>query len=161
MRTDVVIPDFLRSLKIRPLFAIQIDVQTPIEVGHTPFGGRRVGMLAGGSFKGERLRGVLVGGMDWQTLRSNGSLTLDVRAVLKTDDGALIDFIYSGIRAGSPEILSKLGTPESLDPASYYYRIAATFETAATQYGWLNNILAVGMGHRLSGGPVYNIFEVL
>jgi pimeloyl-ACP methyl ester carboxylesterase len=29
------------------------------------------------------------------------------------------------------------------------------------QYDWINRIIAVGAGHRLPGGPLYNIFEVL
>jgi Protein of unknown function (DUF3237) len=35
------------------------------------------------------------------------------------------------------------------------------FETAAVNYDWINRVLAVGAGHRLTNGPVYGVFEVL
>ena len=46
-----------------------------------------------------------------------------------------------------------------VDPASYYFRINPLFETAAEKYDWINRIIAIG--HRLAGGPVYSVFEVL
>jgi hypothetical protein len=50
---------------------------------------------------------------------------------------------------------------EIVDPASYYFRIAPMFETASPKYDWINRVLAVGTGHRLAGGPIYSVFEVL
>jgi hypothetical protein len=35
------------------------------------------------------------------------------------------------------------------------------FETSSRKYDWMNRIIAVGTGVRLSDGPVYSIFEVL
>jgi Protein of unknown function (DUF3237) len=35
------------------------------------------------------------------------------------------------------------------------------FETAAPAYAWLNDIVAVGTGHREASGPVYSVFELL
>jgi hypothetical protein len=35
------------------------------------------------------------------------------------------------------------------------------FETAAPQYGWLNKVVAIGIGYRRAVGPIYSIFEVL
>jgi hypothetical protein len=35
------------------------------------------------------------------------------------------------------------------------------FETASETYGWLNQIIAIGVGHRFPQGPVYSVFEVL
>jgi len=40
-------------------------------------------------------------------------------------------------------------------------RIAASFETSSEKYGWLNNIISIGVGHRLPEGPIYQMFEVL
>ena len=48
-------------------------------------------------FEGERLRGnVLQPSGDWITVRPNGSMKLDVRIVLSTDDGASIYMAYFG-----------------------------------------------------------------
>jgi hypothetical protein len=104
---------------------------------------------------------VLEGGNDWQTLRSDGSLGLDVRLVLKTEDDALIGLTYRGIRQGPPDVIARLENGESVDPSDYYFRIAPMFATAAPTYAWLNGIVAIGTGHRLADGPVYSLFEVL
>jgi hypothetical protein len=56
----------------------------------TPGAFRRIGVVPGGIFEGERLSGqVLDGGADWQTVRDDTATTLDVRLVLKTNEGAL------------------------------------------------------------------------
>jgi hypothetical protein len=58
-------------------------------------------VVPSGSFEGERLSGeVLGGGSDWQSVRTDGSTTLDVRLVLKTEDGALVGMTYRGMRYG-------------------------------------------------------------
>ncbi len=130
-------------------------------IGSTPGYVRRVGAVFGGVFEGEPLSGeVLDSGNDWQTVRGD-AVTLDVRLVLKTDDEAMIGMIYRGIRAGPPEILARLDRGEAVDPASYYFRIASFFETAAPKYDWLNRLLAVGIGHRSADGPIYSLFELL
>ena len=38
---------------------------------------------------------------------------------------------------------------------------ALAFETAASQYDWLNRIIAIGTGQRPPEGPIYDVFEVL
>ena len=68
---------------------------------------------------------------------------------------------YRGIRHGTPDVIARVEKGEAVDPGDYYFRTAPLFETAATQYAWLNNVVAVGIGHRRVDGPVYNIFEVL
>jgi hypothetical protein len=139
-------------LKVRPL---QI-------VGATPDGFRRVGVVFGGTFEGDRLAGeVLDGGSDWQTVRPDGATTLNVRLILKTNDDALIAMTYAGIRHGPPDIIQKIETGQPVDPAAYYFRIAPLFQTASRKYDWLNKLLAIGTGHRLPDGPVYSVFEVL
>ena len=82
-------------------------------------------------------------------------------AVCKTMDGALIAMTYHCLRAGSAEIFAKLDRGEAIDPATYYFRFTALFETSAPEYGWLNRIVAVGIGERLADGPHYNVFEIL
>ena len=100
-------------------------------VGATPSGNRRIGLVAGGPFQGERLRGsVLPGGADWIIVRSDGATTLDVRLVLETDDKALIGMTYRGLRHGPAAVMERLNRGEPVDPADYYFRTAIVFETA-------------------------------
>jgi hypothetical protein len=156
------LPPALLEVRTRPLFAMRLDVRPILALGETPVADRRIGIVYGGRFEGERLSGeVQDGGSDWQAVRRDGATRLDVRLILKTDDGELIAMTYQGLRHGPPEVLERLGRGESVDPASYYFRINPTFETASASYGWLNGVLAIGAGHRFPDGPIYNVFEVL
>lgn len=155
------LPETLASVKTRPLFTMRLDVSEVQKFGGDPVV-RQVGVIPGGNFAGERLSGrVRDGGSDWQTVRPDGSVLLDCKLVLETSDGALIAMTYAGIRAGAPEVLARLAKGNPVDPAEYYFRINPLFSTADPKYAWLNNVLAVGIGHRLPEGPLYSVFEVL
>jgi Protein of unknown function (DUF3237) len=156
------LPEVMRGIAARPLFVMRLDVRPLLITGMTPGGFRRVGMVPGGNFEGDRLSGsVLDGGADWQTVRTDGATTLNVRLMLKTSDAALIGMSYPGIRHGPPEIIARLEKGEAVDPSDYYFRITPSFETSAPQYDWINRIVAVGIGYRRTDGPVYSIFELL
>ncbi|MEP6885389.1 MAG: DUF3237 domain-containing protein [Gammaproteobacteria bacterium] len=149
-------------MRSRPLFVMRLDVKPLQVIGATPAAYRRIGVVPGGVFEGERLAGVVLdGASDWQTVRSDGATTLDVRLVLETNDDALISMMYGGVRHGHPDVIAKLERGETVDAASYYFRTNPLFETASTKYDWLNRVVAVGVGHRSADGPVYSIFEVL
>ncbi len=156
------LPDVLKTVRTRLLFVMHLDVKKLQIVGKTPTGFRRVGVVSGGAFEGERLSGeVLDGGSDWQTLADDGATSLDVRLVLKTHDDVLIGMKYKGIRYGSPDVVKRIDIGEIVDPESYYFRILPVFETSGPAYLWLNHLVTVGIGHRRSDGPLYSIFEVL
>jgi Protein of unknown function (DUF3237) len=154
-------PEALRSLQTRPLFVLREQVPPLLIVGQTPNAFRRIGVIQGGSFEGERLSGEVVSGNDWQAVRADSCIKLDVRLLLRTTDGALIVMTYQCLRAGPPSIMDKLDRGEAVDPRSYYFRMNPVFETSAPKYHWMNRIIAVGTGHRLLDGPLYSIFEIL
>ena len=130
------LPEVLKSVRTRPLFVMRLDVRKLLIVGATPGAYRRIGVVPGGSFEGERLSGeVLDCGSDWQTVRNDDATTLNVRLVLKTKDDALICMTYQGVRP--------------------------LFETSAAKYDWINRVVAVGIGHRRPDGAIYSVFEVL
>jgi Protein of unknown function (DUF3237) len=161
-RVNENLPEVLQSVRTRPLFVMRLDVKPMQVIGATPGANRRVGPVTGGAFEGERLAGEVLGeGSDWQSVRSDGATVLDVRLVLKTRDDALIGMTYRGLRHGAPDIIARIDKGETVDPASYYFRIQPWFETSAARYDWLNRVLAIGIGQRRSDGPVYSIFEVL
>jgi len=144
------------------LFNISLSTGAPQMLGKTPLGDRRIVPVTGGIFEGPKLKGsVEPGGSDWILLRPDGAVQLDVRLTLKTEDGALIGMSYRGYRHGPPEVIERLNRGEAVDPSEYYFRTAPLFETSAPRYDWLNRIIAVGLGHRPPGGPVYRVFEVL
>ena len=150
-------------IETKHLFTMLVEVEMSLQmVGRTPIGERRIAKVTGGSFTGPELNGkILPGGGDWLLLRADGALQLDVRVTLKTDDDALIYMTYRGFRHGPAEVMERLNAGEEVNPSEYYFRIAPFFETGADSYDWLNRIVAVGAGHRLASGPVYEIFQVL
>jgi Protein of unknown function (DUF3237) len=155
------LPDALKSLRTRPLFVLRENIPPLFVVGQTPNGFRRIGVVPGGSFEGDRLSGEILSGNDWQSVRTDSCIKLDVRLLLKTTDNALIVMTYTCLRAGPPNIIEKLDKGETVDPGSYYFRMIPMFETGAAQYDWINRIIAVGIGHRFPDGPLYSIYEVL
>jgi hypothetical protein len=155
------LPGVLKSVRTRPLFVLREAVPPLIVIGQTPNGFRRIGVVQGGSFEGERLSGEVVTGNDWQSVRTDSCIKLDVRLVLKTTDGELIVMTYTCLRAGPPSVIEKLDKGEQVDPRSYYFRMNPIFETSSNKYDWMNRIIAVGTGVRLADGPVYSVFEIL
>jgi hypothetical protein len=156
------LPDASGAVQSKPLFIMKLDIKPYQVLGATPGGLRRIGVVPGGSFDGERLSGrVLEGGNDWQCVRTDRAVTLDVRLVLKTHDDALIGMSYKGIRYGAPDVIARLDRGEEVDPATYYFRINPIFETAAPQYDWINRLLAIGIGYRRANDVLYSVFEVL
>ena len=156
------LPRDMSAMRYQPLFIFQIEVKPPSVIGATPGYDRRVGEIAGGRFEGERLRGkILSGGSDWQSLRSDGTTTLNVRLVMETDDGVLIGMTYLGMRHGPKEVMERIAGGENVSPSEYYMRATPYYETASEKYGWLNRIVSVAYGHRMAGGAIYQVFEIL
>jgi hypothetical protein len=155
------LPEVLKGLKTRPLFVLREAVPPLIVIGQTPNAFRRIGVVEGGSFEGERLSGEVVTGNDWQSVRTDSCIKLDVRLVLKSTDGELIVMTYTCLRAGPPSVIERLDKGEEVDPATYYFRMNPLFETSSKKYDWMNRIIAVGTGIRRADGPVYSIFEIL
>ena len=134
-----------------------------LNIGAVPYGTRRTAPLGGGTFEGPRLRGTIVpgGSADWQLLRPDGVLEMDVRFTLRTDDGALILMRSFGLRHGPPDVIAAIGRGETVDPSTYYFRTLPRFETAHPAYSFLNRLIAVASGDRRPEGPIYTIHEVL
>ena len=119
---------------------------------------------SGGWAKGPRIRGSFVApGGDWLRVMPSGAMRIDVRATLKTDDGALIYVSYNGILKESPanEKKSDHGDVLTADEIEYFMT-APTFETSAPKYSWLNGVQTVGKMVELKegkGGYVkYDVF---
>ena len=155
------LPSALQGIALRHLFTLEVAVDALQTFGGPPHIRRRAGPISSGRFQGQRVNGkVLPGASDWQTVADDGATYLDARIVLETDASELIGMTFGCVRRGPPEVMARLAKGESVDPADYYFRIYASFSAAAPALSWLNQTIAVGTGHRLPGGPVYNLFEV-
>ena len=165
MATEVladILPKEMTELRWRPMMIFFIEIKKPFVIGKTPGVDRRIGEIPGGYFQGERLNGkILSSGSDWQVVRDDGAWMINVRTVLETDDGHLISMAYQGLRHGPPEVLAAIGRGEQVSPLAYYMRVTASFETASEKYGWVNRVVTVAHGHRLAGGAIYNVFEIV
>lgn len=127
----------------------RIAVGAITSVGRTPMGERRIIPILGGAFTGPQLNGrILPGGADWQLIRADGVAEIDARYTLETDAGELIYLVNRGLRHGLPEVMARMAAGEAVDPASYYFRTAPTFETAAPDLAWLMRAVFVGFGER-------------
>jgi hypothetical protein len=156
------LPESLKTVNTKHLFTMRLDVKPSVVIGQTPNGFKRAGIVTGGEFDGDRLSGIVLdGGTDWQLVRPDNSVMLDVRLNLKTTDDELISMAYKGIRTGAPEILKRVDAGEAVDPSTYYFRIMVSFETASANYSWVNSIIAIGVGSRGPAGPTYSLFELL
>lgn len=144
-------PADLTALPVRHLFSFHGELAKPgpyIVTG--PIGMRVVVAVQGGKATGERINGSFADGVggDFARIRPDGSLHLDVRLLLQTDDGADIYMTYQGT-----------GTPDG--SGGFHLKTAPTFETGDERYAWLNNVQAISLGASNNDGLHYEVYEVL
>lgn len=147
---------------LQPLFELSAHVDAPQVTPDGPYGVRRFIPVTGGTFKGERLSGVLLaGGADCQLIRPDGVAELDVRVTLKTNDGTTILMRGLGLRSGSPEVMARIAQGEMVPASEYYFRESMIFEAPqAGAYGWLNRLIAIGHGERRPDSVHLSVYEV-
>ena len=132
-----------------PLCTIVIDLTDPMVLPNTPAGTRVIVEVSDFRVEGDRLRGKMKGAAaaDWLTIGPDATGTLDVRATMETDDGALVFVHYRGRRDFS----------QGMDAPIY---TAPMFETGDDRYAWLNKIQAVGKGNVEGTTLTYDVYEV-
>jgi hypothetical protein len=140
----------LTSLPVGHIFTLEGKLDTAHLVT-APNGLRVAVAVRDATIKGERINGTVAPGVggDFPLFRPDGSLRLDVRLVIITDDGARIYVTYLGV--GIPDASGNLTL-----------RTAPTFEAPDGAYAWLNNVQAVGLGTSspATGDLRYDIYEV-
>ena len=105
----------------------------------TPLGTRLTYVIAHGRCDGPRLRGdFLPGGGDWVLVGQDRVARLDVRALLRTDDGALISVTSTGRAVLDDDALVRLTAGELIGVDEMYARSSPLFETGDERYAWLN-----------------------
>jgi Protein of unknown function (DUF3237) len=128
---------------------LSVQVATPVEVGHTFAGSRRLVSITGGDVTGPRLFGrVVPGGADFQIVRPEGVAELDARYVIELADGTPVYVTNQAMRRASPEVTRQLMRGEPVDPSLVYFRCAPRFEVVAGPWRWLAESLFIGTGMR-------------
>lgn len=118
-------------------FSYHLMLAPPEVVGPGPGGVRMNFRFLGGKFEGPRLKGqVMAGGTDFATLRPDGVIEVEVRGLLRTDDGAIIDMAYSGVIDAGPDAYA--GFLAGALPDELAVRAAPRLTAAHPDYLWLN-----------------------
>ena len=141
-------------MELRPFgtLTIQTDPDGLFMLGETSVGRRIIQEFVSVRFDGERLRGTMTGkaGADWLTIDADGHATMDIRAVLLTDDGAHVYVTLDG-RADWSEGLGR-GAVFS----------TARLESGDERYRWVNHLPLVSKGQVVEGGGVaHELFELV
>jgi hypothetical protein len=106
------------------VFAAMLELDSVYEGGVTQYGTRRLRVVAGGTFLGDRVQGtVLAGGLDLELTLSNDSVELEDIEILSASDGTLI-------------LMRSCGFAPAGDPVT---RIVPDFEVNnSSSLAWLN-----------------------
>lgn len=164
MRTVTTHADRLPSFERLPaehLFDMHVELQ-PAQLISTTLGNRLTFITTGGVMDGPRLHGeVLPGGGDWLLVGTDQIGRVDVRATLRTDDGALIHYETRGVIKVPTDGLNRLAAGEALSFEETYVRTTPKFETADDRYAWLNEIVTVGYNVLSPNRIDYRIYYVL
>jgi len=132
-----------------PLGRLTARLRAPFVLAQTPSGTHRIFEVQAARLEGDRIRASAKGAAnaDWLRVGPDGTGTLDVRALLETDDGALIFVHYAG------------RVDASTNGAAPVYA-APLFETGDARYRWLNLVQAVGKGAFDGDTLSYDLYEL-
>lgn len=140
---------------------VELGGSGPIGVGPGPYGTRLVSNPAGGTFHGPRLMGkILPGGGDYLLADKDGVWHLDVRLVLRTDDGAFIYVQYFGVLVMNEKVSEARAAGRPMEFGETYFMTQPRFETGDPRYTWLNGIVAAGEGRIVPGKVEYKIYAL-
>jgi hypothetical protein len=106
-----------------------------------------------GTVDGPRIKGrILAPTGDWLRVLPGGSLRVDARMSIETDDGAQIHVQYGGVIAIAPADFARMAAGETLGADEMYFVTAPVFQTGDDRYAWLNRTQAIGKAVALKGG---------
>src|SRR4029453_1884378 len=86
------------TIELVDLATMTAELRPPLVLSGTPAGDRMSSEVEPGRREGDRIRALLKGraAADWLTVGPDGTGALDVRALVETDDGALVFIQYNG-----------------------------------------------------------------
>ena len=131
---------------------IRTDPNGLYMLGATSVGTRIIQELLEAHVAGDRLGGHMIGnsGADWLTIAANGEVTLDIRVLIETDDGAKV-FVHLDGRANWAEQLGR---------GAIYSTVR--IESGDERYAFVNGMRFVSKGEIGEGGAVaHEIYELV
>jgi Protein of unknown function (DUF3237) len=144
-----------------PMTTLHIAVAPLVSLGPAPLGERRYVRLGDGTARGPELNGAVVdGGIDWQTLRTDGVLDIAAHYVIRTDDGALVEVTSQGLRHGPADVMVQLARGEPVPREAYFFRTLMRFQTGATAWLHLNRVMALAVGERAVSEVRLDVYRI-
>jgi len=140
-------------MELRPFgtLTIQTDPDGLFMLGETSVGRRIIQELKSVRFEGARFTGAMTGkfAADWLTVDDTGHVTLDIRVLLLTEDGAHIFVTLDG----------RAHWPEQLGRGAIYSKVQ--LESGDERYAWVNHLPLVSKGEVVSGAVAHEFFELV
>lgn len=154
----------LVDIDARPSLEHLLDIRIefdPPQIFATPIGTRLTYVVTRGRCHGPRIAGdVLPGGGDWILYGTDGVARLDVRATLRTDDGALIHLTSTGRVQMDAEATKRFAAGELIRHDELTARSSPLFDTDDERYRWLNAIHTVAINQLSLTEVHYRVFAV-
>ena len=137
-------------------------LRAPVVFGQGPAGIRIFREVTGGEISGALLNGELLGGGgDWAAIGADGFARLDVRAQIRTHDGATVYVYYEGLVELNEKVVAADASADGETAfGDQYWRTAPRFETGDERYRWLTQSTFVGRGRIHPRGVAYEVFRV-
>ncbi|MBV8952058.1 MAG: DUF3237 domain-containing protein [Actinobacteria bacterium] len=129
---------------------IETDPEGLFVLGTTSAGRRIIQEFRSVRLDGGRVRGTMIGksGADWLAIDADNNVTIDIKVLLETDDGARVFVTLDG-RAYWPQ----------LGAGPIYSTVR--FESGDERYQWVNRLRLVSKGNVTEGRAVaHEIFEL-
>jgi len=143
-----------------PSFDVQVRLGSLDDLGETRAGHRRIIPIIGGRISGDIEADILPGGADWQRIRRDGGIEIDVRCSARTDRGELLFLQAVGVRTGSTAALAALSRGEQVPPEDYYFRTTVSIETSSPELSALQDRLYLASCIRDADGVRYTAYRV-
>ncbi|BBX29891.1 DUF3237 domain-containing protein [Mycolicibacterium alvei] len=154
----------LVDIEATPAFDHLLDMRITFEsaqVFATPVGTRMTYVIKEGRCVGPRIAAdVLPGGGDWVLLGTDGVARLDVRATLRTDDGAVIHLTNTGRVQMDKAAADRFAAGELIRHDEMTARSSPLFETDDERYRWLNAVHTVAINQISLCEVHYRVFAV-
>ena len=152
--------DIDASPTLEHLLDIRIEFD-PVQIFDTPVGTRFTYVVKHGRCEGPRIKGdILPGGGDWILFGTDRVARLDVRATLRTDDGAHVHITNTGRVEMPREAADRFAAGELIRHDEMVARSSPLFETDDERYRWLNAIHTVAINQVSLSEVHYRVFAV-
>jgi hypothetical protein len=145
------------SIETEYLGTVELQADAPQAVGPV-----LIVNVPGGTLKGPKINGTFVAPSgDWLNVMPDGSLRIDARSSVKTDDGEFILVAANGIIIPNKDAMDRFNKGEVITSNDEYFLIALRFTTASKKYDWLNKVQVVGKLVTFQKGKLkYDLFLV-